>query len=317
MNKQTKLGLLGAVVLLLVAYPLFGSALWINNLFFIFFAVALAAAWNILGGIAGQVSFGYSAFLGIGAYATMLLHQVGVNPWLTLPVGAVLAVIFSFIVGWPTFRLRGPYFSIATIGVGEAIRVLMDAMEWTGGPSGISMHGNFNAAANYYGAFVLAGAALFLNHLILRSKLGLGLAAIKGSAEAAEDLGVNVVGLNLRAHAISAAIVGVAGGLYAMQIQFINPGSVFSFQTSLSMVMMAVVGGVGTVAGPLIGGVIFGYVEKQLMASLPNLYLLIYGVLLILVMVFEPGGVVGLYRRVQRWWGQRSARKAAKGGVQA
>lgn len=275
---------------------------FMNDLWYIAFAVILASSWNILGGFTGQVSFGYSAFLGIGAYTTVLMALAGYPAYLTLPVGALLAAVFSVLVGLPTFRLRGPYFSIATIGVSEAVRVLAQGLEFTGGSAGKRMPpGVGTFMQNYYAMLIAAGLVVLVSWLTQRSRFGLALAAIRQDIDAAEALGVNATLFKVAAHALSAALVAVAGSLYAINFQYIAPNSVFAFTMSLSIVLMPVIGGVGTVLGPLIGGVIFSYIQNKLLATLPNFYLLTYGSLLIVVMLFEPGGILGLWRRLLRW----------------
>lgn len=275
----------------------------LNDLWNIAFAVVLAAAWNLLGGFAGQISLGYSAFVGIGAYTTVLLANAGWSPWLTLPVGAFLAVLFSVLVGLPTFRLRGPYFAIATIGVGEAVRVIASGMEFTGGSSGLRMpSATFHFLPNYYG---MAGLALFTIAVVawIRAHaFGMALEAIRQDIDAAEALGIPSTRYKLAAHAVSAALVGAAGGLFAMNFQYISPGSVFDFRLSLSIVLMPIVGGIGTLVGPVLGAVLFSYLQIKLLASpaLRDSYLFIYGGLLMLVMLFEPRGIVGLWERLRR-----------------
>jgi branched-chain amino acid transport system permease protein len=275
----------------------------LNDLWNVAFAVVLAAAWNLLGGFAGQISLGYSAFVGIGAYTTVLLANAGWSPWLTLPVGALLAVVFSVVVGLPTFRLRGPYFSIATIGVGEAVRVIASGMEFTGGSSGIRMpSATFHFLPNYYGMAGLAILTVAVVAWVRANAFGMALEAIRQDIDAAEALGIPSTRFKLAAHAVSAALVGAAGGLFAMNFQYISPGSVFDFRLSLSIVLMPIVGGIGTLVGPVLGAVLFSYLQLKLLASpaLRDSYLFIYGGLLMLVMLFEPRGIVGLWERLRR-----------------
>ena len=291
---------IAAAVFPLVA-PLFVDRGSLNDLWNLAFAVILAAAWNILGGFAGQVSLGYSAFLGIGAYTTVLLSMRNVNPFLTLPLGALIAAIFSIIIGLPAFRLRGPYFTIATIGVGEAVRVYAASVEFTGGSSGLRMPAaSFNFNANYFAMVVLAIAVVAISAYIKRSAFGHALEAIRQDIDAAEAVGVNSTRFKLIAHAISAAMVGLAGGLYAINFQYIAPGSVFDFRLSLSIVLMPIIGGLGTIAGPVLGALIFSTLQIKLLAipALRDSFLFIYGGLLIIVMLYEPGGLVGLARRI-------------------
>jgi branched-chain amino acid transport system permease protein len=273
-----------------------------NDLWNMAFYVVLASAWNLLGGFAGQVSLGYSAFVGIGAYTTVLLANAGWSPWLTLPISAALAMAFSVVVGLPTFRLRGPYFTIATIGVGEAVRVIASGLEFTGGSSGLRMPaGTFNFESNYYAMVVLALLTVGLVAWLQQSAFGLSLEAIRQDIDAAEALGVHSTQAKLQAHAISSGLVALAGSLFAMNFQYISPGSVFDFRLSLTIVLMPIVGGMGTVVGPVLGAMLFSYLQIKLLASptLRDSYLFIYGGLLVLVMLFEPRGIVGLWERLR------------------
>ena len=292
-----------AGLVLLLAAPRLVERGTVNDLWNLAFAIVIASAWNILGGFAGQVSIGYSAFLGIGAYTTVLLALKGWNPWLTLPLAAALGAAFSYIIGLPTFRLRGPYFTIATIGVSEAVRVLASGVEFTGGSSGIRMPpGSFDFDRNYAAIVLLAAVAVTGSAFIRASSFGQALMAIRQDIDAAEALGVPSTRMKLVAHAISAAMVSLAGGLFAMNFQYISPGSVFDFRLSLSIVLMPIVGGVGTIAGPILGALIFSYLQIKLLSTpaLRDSYLFLYGGLLILVMLFEPRGLVGVWKRLWR-----------------
>ncbi len=292
-----------ATAVLVLTAPLFLDRGALNDLWNLAFAVILASAWNILGGFAGQVSLGYSAFLGIGAYTTVLLALRGVDPFLSLPLGAVIAAAFSVVIGLPAFRLRGPYFTIATIGVAEAIRVCASSVQFTGGSSGLRMPaGSFDFNKNYFAMVVLAIATVAVAAYVKRSAFGRALAAIKQDIDAAEAVGVHSTRFKLVAHAISAALVALAGSLYAINFQYIAPSSVFDFRLSLSIVLMPIIGGVGTVAGPIFGALIFSTLQIKLLSipALRDSFLFIYGGLLIVVMLFEPQGLVGVARRLGR-----------------
>lgn len=292
-----------ATAAFVLAAPLFLERGSLNDLWNLAFAVILASAWNILGGFAGQVSLGYSAFLGIGAYTTVLLALKGVDPFLTLPLGALIAALFSVVIGLPAFRLRGPYFTIATIGVAEAVRVSASTVEFTGGSSGLRMPADtFDFNKNYFAMIVLAIVTVAVSAYVKRSALGRALAAIKQDIDAAEAVGIHSTRFKLVAHAISAALVALAGSLYAINFQYIAPGSVFDFRLSLSIVLMPIIGGVGTVVGPLFGALIFSTLQIKLLSipALRDSFLFIYGGLLIVVMLFEPMGLVGLMRRMGR-----------------
>jgi branched-chain amino acid transport system permease protein len=226
-----------------------------------------------------------------------------VSPWLTLPAGAMLGALFSVLIGLPTFRLRGPYFTIATIGVSEAVRVLASGVSFTGGSSGLRMPADsYDFVSNYVAIVVLAAAAVGVSWTIRGSSLGRALQAVRQDIDAAEALGIDSTRVKLRAHAISAAMVSAAGGLFAMNFQYIAPGSVFDFRLSLSIVLMPIVGGVGTIAGPILGAILFSYLQIKLLSTpaLRDSYLFLYGGLLMLIMLFEPKGLVGLWMRLRK-----------------
>jgi len=292
-----------AGLVLMLAAPRFLERGSVNDLWNVAFAIVLASAWNILGGFAGQVSIGYSAFLGIGAYTTALLTLRGWSPWATLFPAAVLGALFSVAIGLPAFRLRGPYFTIATIGVAEAVRVLASGVSFTGGSSGLRMPaGSYDFEKNYAAIVVLAAVAVAVSVIVRASSLGRALSAVRQDVDAAEAVGVPSTRVKLWAHVISSAMVSLAGGLFAMNFQYIAPGSVFDFRLSLSIVLMPIVGGVGTIAGPILGAVIFSWLQLKLlsMPSLRDSYLFLYGGLLMVVMLFEPKGLVGVWQRLRR-----------------
>lgn len=318
MRRRARSLALGAASLaLLLAAPSFLERGTLNDIWNVAFAVILASAWNLLGGFAGQISIGYSAFIGIGAYTTALLALKGVNPYATLPLAALLGAAFSFVVGLPTFRLRGPYFTIATIGVSEAVRVVATGVAFTGGSSGLRMPaGSFDFTRNYASMVILAVAVVSLSAWVKNSPFGRALAAIRQDIDAAESLGVHSARYKLLAHALSAAIVAVAGSLFAINFQYISPGSVFDFRLSLSIVLMPIVGGLGTVGGPVLGALLFGYLQIKLLSSpaLRDSYLFIYGGMLIAVMLFEPKGLLGLFHRLRRAAGRAVSRPVPDAG---
>ncbi len=290
------------VLAALVAAPFLAarSEYAIEVLFLIFLYGAMATAWNLLGGFAGQVSFGHAAFLGIGAYATTILISNGVSLWIAVPVSALLPGLFSLLIGVPAFRLRGPYFSIATIGIGEATRLI--ALNWTsltGGASGLTLAGAPPMLQQYFAALALLVAAVGVAAWIRVSRFGYALAAVRQDPDAAETLGVATTVVKSQALFLSACILGVAGSIYALHYLFISPDSVFGFSTAVSFVIMPIIGGLGTVTGPLIGAVVYTFIREQLAATLANADLLAFGVLLIAIVVFEPRGILGIADRIR------------------
>jgi branched-chain amino acid transport system permease protein len=287
----------------LAAFPLvYSGPNAIRLLFVTLVWLTTSVGWNLLGGFAGQVSFGFAVFYGLGAYATALSLNAGINRAASLLLGAAVAVVASLLIGLPTFRLRGPYFAIATIGVSEAVRVVMSNLSVTGGASGyrIIEKGAFHQLLHYYIALALAVAAVASSMLVWRSKFGLALQAIREDEEAAADLGVNPFRSKLFAHALGAALTGLAGGVYAGYAAYILPSGVFSFDIGIHILLMPIIGGVGTVWGPVIGGLVYGAVHEEVVASFPQLHLLLFGTLLVLIILFEPGGVLGLLGKSSR-----------------
>jgi branched-chain amino acid transport system permease protein len=255
--------------------------------------------WNLLGGLTGQVSFGFAVFFGLGAYTTALLMNAGVHPALAFLAAAAVAAVASVFISLPTFRLRGPYFAIATIGLSEAVRVVMGNLSFTGGASGyrIIEHKPFNQFEHYYTGLALALVAFCVSLVVRQSKFGLGLFAIREDQDTAADLGVNPFAYKLLAHSVAAALTGAAGGVSARYVAFIHPGGVFAFQTSVTILLMPVIGGLGTLWGPVVGAFVFTVVEEQLIAAFPQFHLLLYGALLILIILVEPKGLVGIFHR--------------------
>lgn len=325
MNRYASTLPAGLLLAFVFSAPFYMGRGSLNDIWNVALFVVLASAWNIMGGLAGQVSFGYAAFLGIGSYATVLLADLGWNAYATIPVGMVVAALFAVVVGIPTFRLRGPYFTIATIGVSEAVRVFAQGVTWTGGSSGKKMplqygdfvykllpdwsRGDAIFLENYYSMLILMVIVVAVVWVVQNSRFGLALSAIKQEIDAAEALGVNSTAYKTYAHAISAALMAVAGSLYAINFQYIAPNSVFAFSMSLQIVLMPVIGGVGTIIGPIIGGMVFGYIQIKLLAveALRDSNLMIYGLLLIVVMLFEPQGIYGLGRRLMKYVRGRAA----------
>lgn len=291
-----------AVGILLATIPLLipGNITLLNLGILTFLYVAQGVAWNILGGFAGYVSFGYAAFFGLGAYTTALLWLAGWPPVLTYPVGGLVAATFSLLVGGPTLRLVGPYFSIATIGVGEAMRILMLNLDKiTGGASGLNLPTVVPSKTWFYFVALICAAVAYVVAAWIRSaRLGLGLTALRLDLEAAESLGVRTTLFKNLAHIVSAALVGICGGVYATYLQYVHPDTVFSFTLSISLVLIALIGGLGTVWGPVLGAVVFFVVQDYLQTSYPTFHLLVYGLLLLLIILFEPGGMAGVVSRL-------------------
>jgi branched-chain amino acid transport system permease protein len=272
--------------------------------------VATATAWDLVGGLAGQVSFGHAAFFGVGAYVTALLVRADVPMIVTIAPAALAAAAYAVVWGWPCLRLRGPFFAIATIGVGEATRLAALLSEpVTGGATGLTLPVAGSAPLlPYYLALTLALASIAISVLVRRSRLGLGLACIREDVDAAESIGIRSGWLQVQALAISAAVVGAAGSIYARYLFYVEPGDVFAFNRSVALILMSIIGGVNSVWGPPIGAVLFLGLEQVLAAWFPAVHLGIYGLLLIFMMLFEPRG---LWSVVSCWLSRRSRSASA------
>jgi branched-chain amino acid transport system permease protein len=305
---------LGGLLVVLLAVPQLLDRYALNLLTLTFLMMSNALAWNWMGGFAGQVSFGHAAMFGVGGFVAARFSLLTDLPaplgWLA---GGLIAGLFALCVAHPTLRLRGPYFSIATIGISEASRLVFTYWEaFSGGASGVSLPlvAGGKEALYYWGlgiAVLVGGASV----AIRSSMFGLQLLAIREDVEAAADAGVSATLLQDAMLFCSGAVVGVTGGLYASYFSFIEPNDMFGFDRSISFVLMGVIGGLGTVLGPALGAIVFVLTSQLLLGSYPQLYLGLYGVLLILIILFEPLGLTGL--------GQRLSKRArfVRGGVRA
>ena len=271
---------------------------------------ALGAAWNLVGGFLGRVSFGHAVFLGIGAYTTLLLLQsLHLSPWIGIPLGGVVAAVVAFVVGRPTLRLTGHYFAMATIALLAVAQLLVVNWDWAGGATGVEapIANNpwlllFRSKAPYYWiAFALALLTLWATVALVRSRTGYYWRAINGDEAAARSLGVPVERYKMRAFVLSAALTGVWGGFYAIYIGFIDPDSAFNLTLSIQIVLVAILGGIGSLAGPWLGAAVLiplGEGMRVAMGSSGSGYdLLIYGLAIILVSLFLPKGLITLRLR--------------------
>jgi len=307
-----------AVTLLAVAPAALGLSPYSRNLITLaFLLISGAMAWNWMGGFLGQVSFGHAAMFGVGGFVSAQILLAGPAPaplaWL---LGGLAAGLFS-LGAHPALRLRGPYFSIATIGLGEAVRLGFTYWEgFTGGASGLSLPIDPELKYRlYWWGLGLVALVVAATWLLRRSTFGLQLLAIKADVDAAGDVGVSATLYQDLVFALSGTVVGVAGGLYASYFSFIEPNDMFGFDRSIAFVLMTVIGGVGTVLGPVLGAVVFVLLRQFLLASYPQLYLGLYGGLLILIILFEPLGLTGLLQRLARLVRGRQAAPAAARGA--
>jgi branched-chain amino acid transport system permease protein len=282
----------------------------------IFLYATLAQAWNILAGYCGQISLGHAIFFGTGAYtAGVFVARDIASPWVAMPVGALLAVALSQLIGAPVFRLRGHYFAIATIAVGEIVHILAVNWDFIGAARGlyipikrpdslVNFQFHDSKAVYYYIVLGLLLLALAVTRAIERSRLGYYFRDVREEQDAAASLGVPVARTKRVAFAISAAVTAACGTFYAQYLLFIDPESVLPLSLSILICLVAVLGGVGTLWGPLVGAIVLVPLGETTRIWLGGtgkaLDLVIYGALIMLVSVAQPAGLVGLVRRARR-----------------
>ena len=301
---RNRIGLVGGLAV--VAAALFAPALAddaaLRTLAGVFMFAALASAWNIIGGFAGYASFGNVVFLGLGAYTVaVLMVHAGWGFWPALPVAVLVGAIYAVLVGLPVLRLRGHYFAIATLGVAEGTReVVLNLGRWTGGGAGItvpvvgskattSYPGN---TAFYYFFLAAMGAAVAVAYAVSRSRFGYGLRAIHDDEQGAAATGIDTTRAKLAAFALSGALTAMVGALFAFQQVTIYPERLFSVEITVLMVAMAVIGGVGTIVGPVIGAVGLQLLADYLRQRYLGLHLIVFGSLVVAVVVLMPEGLV-------------------------
>ncbi|HSD50440.1 MAG TPA: branched-chain amino acid ABC transporter permease [Candidatus Methylomirabilis sp.] len=287
-----------AVVALLAAAPGIVSAFMVQFLINLFMMAILAESWNIIGGFTGYASFGNVAFFGIGAYTTgVLLTRVEVPFALALPAGGLVAMIFAAAVGLPILRLKGHYFAIATLGVAETMREVVYNLEFTGKGTGLVMPIVRNPLIFFYSMLGILAAVTLVNWWLSASRFGYGLTAIREDEDAAAVMGINTPLYKTIAFALSGCFTGLAGGVYAYWITFIDPEAVFKVIITVQLIIMAVFGGTGTVLGPLLGAVVLSAISELLATQLVTLAELFNGFIIILVVLFMPKGLSDLIRQ--------------------
>jgi branched-chain amino acid transport system permease protein len=286
------------------------SPTYLHILILLYLYAYLTTSWNLVGGFAGVLPLGHAAFVGIGAYmSTILSLQYGISPWLGMFVGGFLAAIVGVLIGLPTFKMRGAYFALATIAFSEGIRVMVENIDYLGplrlnGPRGIQIPPTNIGLANYmftnkepyyYIILVMLVGVLALTYFISRSKLGYYLRAGGEEPEAAMALGVNVARAKLIAMAMSSFLTALAGTFYAQFTLYIHPKSIISLDLSFEIAFIGLIGGRGSIAGPVLGALLLRPVSDfsriYFGATLPGLHLIIFGAVLVLVMIYQPRGL--------------------------
>lgn len=289
---------MGAVAVALVAAVAFPFIIKAYLLQFttdaLMFAI-LASSWNIIGGYTGYPSFGNVVFFGLGAYATGVLMTKFGAPFLVGLLGsAVVCVVFAVLIGLPVLRLRGHYFAIATLGVAEAMREVVINLDITEGNTGIILPLIRNPEMFYYFMLGTLMLTLAVTFWFTRRRLGYGLVAIRENEDAAATSGVDTTRYKVIAFALSGLFAGLAGGIHAYKITFIEPGPVFSVGITVEMIVMAVFGGVGTIIGPTIGAVLLQIISELLSNYIQVLHATFFGLVIIFAIIFAPRGLIDI-----------------------
>jgi branched-chain amino acid transport system permease protein len=288
--------------------------------------VVIGSSWNLISGYTGQVSFGHAIFYGTGAYtAGLLASKLGISPWWGMLLGGPVAMLVGMVIGWICFRLRGPYFALATIAIGEIFRLITTVWrDFTEGMQGIMIIRTIqNKIYYYYLALALAGVCVYAIHRVMRSKWGYYFVAIREDQDAAEAMGISSFRYKSLSLMISSFFAGTAGAFYMNYMAFIDPHVVFSLHyISIMAILVAIIGGVGTLWGPPVGAFIMVLLQETFRSSFFGLaprwvsegHVLVFGLLVIFVIRYLANGIVGDWGKIQRLWSKSKEHPSASAG---
>jgi branched-chain amino acid transport system permease protein len=299
-------------IVVLISAPAWAGAYWLRVVTGILMVAILSSSWNIVAGICGYFSFGNVVFFGLGAYTTAVLMSVLNVPFpITVLLGGFVAIVFAILVGLAVLRLKGHYFAIATLGINLAMREVVTNMEWTGGGQGIwlqipNMEPRTFSLLIFYMMLALLGLTVITVYLLMRSRWGYAMRAIRGNEEAAAVLGIQTTYYKVAAFALSGVFSGMAGSIYAYWFTYIEPGQVFDMSLNIQFVMAGLLGGLGTLVGPLLGAGVLQLLSELIWSNFLQVHLAVLGLVIMLVVLFMPGGVIALLRRGVRTKGGRA-----------
>lgn len=301
------------LVVILACLPMvIEKASTINLLILIFLYIVLASSWNILGGYTGQTSLGHAAFFGLGSLATRQLWTMGFPILPSVLVGGLLAVAFALLIGAPAFRLKGVYFAIGTLALAQILYVTIGNVfpEITSLPVDDLI--NYQLTPRYYLFLGLAVLVVGVTYFLVNSRRGLGMMAVREEEDAAESLGVSAIRHKLLALGISAFFTGLAGGGFAYYHVSYYYQFPFAPVWSLDMLTMVYIGGSGTILGPIIGAVFFVVLKEFLVLNVGEYHLIVFGLLFVLVVLFLPGGIISIWKKIKDAFNRRSKSNAVK-----
>jgi branched-chain amino acid transport system permease protein len=315
------------VILLLVAFPvLVPSDYYRHILILALMWVVIGSSWNLLSGFTGQVSFGHAIFFGTGAYAAGLcVTKLGISAWWGMLLGGPAALLVGLVIGWICFRLRGPYFALATIAIGEIFRLVATVWRnFTDGMQGILIIQTFRSKIPYYYlALTLAAACIYAIYRVLNSKWGYYFVAIREDQDAAEAMGISSFRYKSLSLMISSFFTGLAGAFYMNYMAFIDPHVVFSLHhISIMAILVGIIGGVGTLWGPPVGAFVMVLLQETFRSSFFGLFprwvseahVLAFGLLVIFVIRYLANGIVGDWGKIQRLWSKPKELPSAGAG---
>lgn len=295
-------GIVLVTLTILAIMPFFVSNYVVTFAIQIFMWIALAASWNLISGLTGYVSFGHVAFFGTGAYTAAILISKAGWPWFPASLmGSVTAAALAVVIGYPCLRLKGPYFAIAMLGLNEVVRALVSYFEnFTGGGNGITLTPIFSIQPVYYAMGGVALAVVLITWRILTSRFGLRLLSIREDEIAAEAMGIDTARLKLYAFLLSAAFPGIAGGFFAWYSSHIEPIGTFPLLTTITMIIMCLFGGKGTILGPVLGAVLLSIFQEMVWARFLFIHQAIFGALIVGVVLLMPRGILGVLQQRYR-----------------
>jgi branched-chain amino acid transport system permease protein len=296
---RTGLAALAIGIAVVLALPLFSSDYVVGFLFTTFVFVAMAYGWNLISGFTAYVSFGQMSFFGIGAYTLAILVSRGGWPWpIAVIAGTATAAVLAVPLGWAMLRLRGPYFALGMLGLTQVLAMV--GSSWTSvtnGGEGIYLPPEATLRQLYYAGAALVAVAVAVTWAVDRSAFGLRLRSIGEDETAADAMGVDCTTAKLAAFVIASTFPAMAGGLYAWRLSYIDPSSAFPAGYEVQTILMVIFGGAGTVWGPLVGGFVFTAVAEVLWAKFAEIHLLLFGVMILVVLLFMPQGLIPLLRQ--------------------
>ncbi len=310
-SSRGKKAFLGGLILILALFPLLQFSVgslnyWLHMLLYTFMYIAMASSWNMIGGYAGYTSFGHNVFFAIGGYFSgVLLVYAGLSPFLTAPLAGLAVMVFGLVIGLISLRTRGPAFIISTIAMIFLIKISFDNWDFIGGSNGLSLPLiqlplELVKMPFYYGMLLIAMGAIYTSYKLRRSKFGLGLRAISQDETKAEVAGIPTSLYKILAFAISGLFIGMAGGLWGYYLTYLRPTIFLTILVATKLVLMSVLGGKGTVAGPVVGAIIFIAINELFRTYLgfTELNIVATGLLMVLVLLFFPQGIVGTLKEI-------------------